>query len=333
MFWIELSLNTTAEAIDWVRTLLAIAHYSGTLQVQPYVATTAADEEGAWAFTVRWYVPNQAGVRSQISRMDEQLAALQRTGMTSALETVLVEQVPASPAPAITRVGRRFLLLPAALAEPTTSDEIALRLAPSLAFGSGFHPATVLMLQLLEQFVQPKMVGLDLGCGSGILSVAMAKLGARVLALDNDPVAVQATQAMVQLNQVEARVTVAAGSLGRGNQLGHWLGGEAGSALPAQSDIEAAGESGADLPVLDLIAANILARVHLTLVQDYAAALQAGRHPAGGLLLTAGFTEDYADQVCQALTGAGFEAIARQQQGEWVALASRLPRSFLPLPL
>ena len=94
---------------------------------------------------------------------------------------------------------------------------------------------------------------LNLGCGSGILSVALAKLGAGVLALDNDPAAVQAAKANVELNAVQQQVTVMQGSLGTGARLGHWMGWMAlGEVQPIQGQA-----------AFDLIVANILARVHI----------------------------------------------------------------------
>ncbi len=126
-------------------------------------------------------------------------------------------------------------------------------------------------------------------------------------------IAVEATRQNVEINDVKHAVTVAQGSLGRGAELGHWMGwATSGDVQPIE---------GAN--TFDLIAANILARIHLTLAGDYRRALRR-RGGRGGVLITAGFTLDYEEEVALALEGAGLEAVVRRQTGEWVALAHRL---------
>ncbi len=108
---------------------------------------------------------------------------------------------------------------------PNILERIIIKLKTSLAFGSGLHPATILAIKLLELHITNNMNVLDLGSGSGILSVAAAKLGANVLALDNDAVAVAATQDAITRNNVTDKVRVIQGSLGRGSEIGNWMGG------------------------------------------------------------------------------------------------------------
>ncbi|NEQ28411.1 MAG: 50S ribosomal protein L11 methyltransferase, partial [Microcoleus sp. SIO2G3] len=139
-------------------------------------------------------------------------------------------------------------------------------------------------------------------------SVAMAKLGARVVAIDNDPIAVAATASAVQLNNVESQVRVCSGSLGQGSELGHWMNHHSNST----DSFEPAAE-------FDLIVTNILARVHIALASDYRQALM-----PQGVVITAGYTIDFADEVDTALVAAGFEQIDREEREEWVAIAHRL---------
>jgi ribosomal protein L11 methyltransferase len=248
-----------------------------------------------------------------VDAIARQLSPLERTGLTTELQVSVVAQPIDSEEFVVHPIGQGFVILEPGTNYQPKNGEILLRIQPSLAFGSGLHPATRLSLQLLEQYVKPGMQTLDLGCGSGILSVAMAKLGAQVLAVDNDVIAVQATHTAIKENGVESQVTVLEGSLGSGSNLGHWMGGEVGEDLTA---IETK-------PQFDLIAANILSRVHVALAQDYRQALkQESNQP--GLLVTAGYTTDHAEDVVVALTEAGFRAIDQVQLDEWAAVVYQL---------
>ncbi|MEP0910680.1 50S ribosomal protein L11 methyltransferase [Leptolyngbya sp. GB1-A1] len=340
MSWIELRIHTTAEAIDWVSTLLASIDYQGEIHTAKYDALQEQNNPQRWVFTVCLYFPEQGGSQAPINRIDDLLFPLYRTGLTTRAEFAHVEEKPASHEAAlnqIQRVGQRFVIVPlqspsfidstepnstepdstepnsieqtAAHYLPQTPNEVILKMGTSLAFGSGLHPTTMLCLQLLERYVQPGMSTLDLGSGSGILSIGLAKLGAQVLAIDNDPVAVQATTAAAQHNQVTAQIQAMAGSLGSGSQLGHWMGGDLPQAVPTlnpQNDF-------------DLIVSNVYARIQTTLADSFAQAL---RHtsPQNGILITSGYTLDYQEQINEAMTAAGLEAIDRLQSEEWIAL-------------
>lgn len=322
MAWMELSLDTTHEAVDWVSTLLAETDYTEDISITQYVQLEpqhpAAQEvdQSNWAFTIRLYLPNDVSVSDRIEKIANLLQPLHRTGLTTALEIAVVEEklAHAGTSPLVHRIGQRFIVLPAeAPYSSKAADEIPLRLGTTLTFGSGFHPATISCLRLLERCIVPSMNVLDLGSGSGILSVAMAKLGAQVLALDNDRIAVQATQEAVSCNQVEQQVTVREGSLGRGSDLGHWMGRNTSDKVPT---INATAS-------FDLIVANILARIHIALADDYRRALRQ-TDAYTGLLITGGFTTDYQDEVTNSLIEAGFETVDCERLGDWVALVHRL---------
>jgi ribosomal protein L11 methyltransferase len=303
MAWLRLGVDTTRDAVDWVCCALAANGYDGDLEI------VEADVASRWDLTLHLYLPPDPERTVNQPKLAEALAPLQRIGLVGdlALDSVPEKAAGAAPYPASRRVGERLVLLGHGDQRRPTGDEVVVRIGPGLAFGSGFHPATLASLGLLERHVAPGMDALDLGSGSGILSVAMARLGARVLALDNDPTAVAATREAVRRNGVEARVAVARGSLGRGGRLGHWLGWAALDEAPA-----------VDEPArFDLIATNILARVHVELADDYRRALR----PAGALI-AAGFTVDLEEEVALALADVGFEPTGREQLGEYVALAA-----------
>jgi len=154
---------------------------------------------------------------------------------------------------------------------------------------------------------------LDLGCGSGILAIAAARLGATVLALDTDPIAVTATRENAAYNDVTQQVSVAEGSLGGGAALGHWLGWE-----PERSNVQTFKRSNVQF---DLIVANIIARVLAALARDMANALA-----FDGTLITSGIIADREQEVVEAFAQAGLTQLERRQEGDWVALVYQKKR-------
>ncbi|MDZ8049951.1 MAG: 50S ribosomal protein L11 methyltransferase [Aulosira sp. ZfuVER01] len=316
MSWMELSLDTTNEAVDWVCTLLAKNNFTNNIHIKKYTVAESDEIKPNWTFTISFYLPYDSHANIRGSEIAKLLSPLQRTGMASDLQMALVGDKPADAELAsslIHRIGQKFVVLSADMPYTAQAEEITLRLKSSLAFGSGLHPATILSLKLLERHITPAMNVLDLGSGSGILSVAIAKLGANVLALDNDTIAVQATQDAVSLNGVEQQVIAKEGSLGCGSDFGHWLGGDSIHNVPT---VEAQNQ-------FDLIVANIPARIHIALAADYQKALcQTNTH--GGLVIAAGFTVDAEEDLAVAFTEEGFEYVDCERQNEWVALAYQL---------
>ncbi|NUN65612.1 50S ribosomal protein L11 methyltransferase [Pseudanabaena biceps] len=311
MSWIEISLNTNHEAVDWVCTLLAKEISQEDFHIVEYADHGDQDSE-FWSFTIFIYLPEDTQIHQRVETIADILKPLHRTGMTTELQTFVVADKPTLqtnsnyPKAVVKHIGDRFVVTDNLDYVPHHDQEIILHLKKSLAFGSGLHPATILSLQLLERHVQPDSQTLDLGSGSGILSVAIAKLGANVLAIDNDPVAVTATEEAIQLNQI-TRAEVMQASLGSASQLGHWMGGDHLKAVPA---IAAAGQ-------FDLIVANIFARVHISLATEFAKALRLN----SGVLITAGYTCDREVDITEAMNLAGLTVCDRIQNNEWLAIA------------
>ena len=316
--FIELSLDTTHEAVDWVYTLLAKAIAIEDIHIHEY-----SDRQAKWTFTIQMYLPEDGQIYQRIDEIAAILKPLHRTGLTTELKTFVVEQKPevfenledsqnnSGDNALVRRIGDRFVIVAAnSTYQSQNPQEIILHLQNSLAFGTGLHPATILSLQLLERHVKPELNTLDLGSGSGILSVAIAKLGAEVLAIDNDPIAVTATEDAVKRNQVADRVTVACGSLGMASQLGHWMGG---NSIGDVSEIKGDQQ-------FDLIVANIFARVHISLADDFYQALR-NTSTHSGILITSGYTSDREEDITKSMIDEGFAVCDRAQIDEWMAIA------------
>ena len=167
---------------------------------------------------------------------------------------------------------------------------IDLLIDPALAFGSGHHESTNMCLALLSELARDGMSALDVGCGSGILSIAMKKLGAKVSACDTDEQAVAATQQNAEKNGVQIDKI--------------WLG--------SVSSLNERGSSAAAQPQFYLVVANIIADVILILSTDLKKALK-----PGGKLVLSGILEKYKDRIEQAFSDLNF--VQMKKQNEWLS--------------
>lgn len=186
------------------------------------------------------------------------------------------------------RAGSRVVVLPAWLARPdwVGVDDVVVELDPGRAFGSGAHATTRLCLAELEARVQPGDSVLDVGCGSGVLSIAAAQLGARrVEAIDIDQEAVRATCANAGRNGVGGVV---------------------------EASLTPLDEVAGGFP---LVVANIAASTLVALGPD----LLAHTTPGGSIVLS-GVLAGQAEGVTEAMTGAGARSAGTAADGDWRAL-------------
>jgi len=198
----------------------------------------------------------------------------------------------------VTRIGPRFVIKPSWRGYAPRGDDIVIELDPGMAFGTGLHPTTQMCLLSLERYLRPGDHVLDLGTGSGILAIAAAKLGAAAcLALDVDPVAVEAARANVSANGVQGTVQVEQGSLAQ---------------IP---NIEYQMPKGG----FDLALVNILAQV---IVELCGQGLGDIVRP-GGLAVFAGLIDTQEAVVREALERVGLYMIQRTLERDWVGLVCR----------
>lgn len=188
-------------------------------------------------------------------------------------------------------VGNRLLVRPMWEDEYEAGDRVVLHLEPGLAFGTGTHETTRLCMELLEKYVKPGDTMLDMGCGSGILSVAAHMLGAEdVTAVDIDPNAVRIAAENAEKNGFALHTGV-------GDVIG---------------DAELSARIGGDY---DIIVANIVADVIMGM-QD----ILKSKLKREGTLIVSGIIAPRADEVQASLLGAGFVLDRRDQSGDWVAM-------------
>jgi ribosomal protein L11 methyltransferase len=184
------------------------------------------------------------------------------------------------------RIGR-FVVVPTWLDEPIGEGELAIRMDPGMAFGTGLHPTTRACLLMLQDSGPMPEAALDVGCGSGILALAALRLGAgRVVGYDTDATAVDATRANAARNGLGDRVEARHGT------------------LPATPDER-----------FGLVLANLVAAILVELAPRLAA------HAAPrATLIASGIVAERAGEVLDALGSAGFDRVARRDDGDWVSL-------------
>jgi ribosomal protein L11 methyltransferase len=191
------------------------------------------------------------------------------------------------------RVGRVVVTPPWRIAEDSGSrsdDDIVITIVPSMGFGTGHHASTRLCLALLQKQRIGDVAGLDVGTGSGVLAVAMSRLGARlVTAIDSDPDAIVSARESVALNGVTESVTVECRDL---------------AAIAPSPD-----------GTFGIVTANLTGAP----LQRFAATLAAAVTP-GGVLIVSGFQEDDEAAVRDAFVRAGLSAADRALEDGWVAL-------------
>jgi len=315
--WLEVRVTVAAEAAE------AVGEELRRLGARGYAWEDLGPDAGALRALVAYFPAGGEAGRSLAARLPADLraflAALPGWGLDPgpaevatrlARETEWQDQWKAFFRP--TRVGRRLVVHPPW--EPpaaTAPDDIPIVIDPGQAFGTGDHATTRGALELLEEVLENRRVAapvgaaptdpgpspvsrvFDLGTGSGLLAIAAAKLGtAKVLAVDNDPVAVEAAGGNVTANGLAGRVEVALGDLGV---------------------VLASGG----------LASLILANLTTDLIVSTLPAVSAALEP-GGVFVAAGIaTGEAAERVAEAARAAGLSEIDRRSAENWTSFAFR----------
>jgi ribosomal protein L11 methyltransferase len=299
--WLELAVEADIEAVEAVSEILSRVASGGT-SVEPGFELL---DEGLSArvdpnrpATIRAYVParDPSDAEAAAATVEQALDHLRAFDLRpiGPLRTRIVDEADWAEAwkrhfP-VTRIGQRIVIRPSWRRHAAEPGDVVLALDPGMAFGTGLHPTTRLCLEALESVSERGAVDsarvLDVGCGSGILSIAAARLGARaVLGLDIDPIAVEATIANARRNRLARRIRARQGSLPSGAR------------------------------AFDLVLANLIASVLIALAAELAAELA-----PGGTLIASGIFRDREPEVGEAFAAAGLQVTNRWAAEDWVAV-------------
>ena len=284
MKWVEVTVTTAPSAVEAVANILLECRTGGVEETHPSTGVVQ----------LRGYLPVGPATEVTLAAIRRRVLALPQFGLdlgAGRIETTVVEDSGWAHAwknhfrPFL--VGSRIWITPTWEDVPPPAGRIAIALDPGMAFGSGLHASTQLCLKVLEDRLRSGSRVFDIGTGSGILSIAAAKMGAAsVLAIDVDPVAVGVASGNVAHNGVAGVVEVREGDLLRG--------------ILADADV---------------ILANLTAEIHMDLlptVLDHLA--------FGGWVVASGIVADRQLEVEAVARASGLVVREVRREAEWRCL-------------
>lgn len=289
--WIKLAITTTNEASEAVINLL-LENGAGGVQIE--------DEQDLDNIVLATYFQADSPLNELTSELEQKIKDLSRFGLEPG--QAKVELATLDDANWIdvwkkyyhpVRLTRYLTIVPSWEGyTPVDQDEKVIVLDPGRAFGTGTHPTTRLALQALETVIRGGETLIDVGTGSGVLSIAARYLGVGpIFAYDVDEVAVSAAKENFELNQMTKDIVLAPNDL----------------------------LSGIDQKV-DLITANILAEIIEPLIPQAVTCLR-----PGGIFITSGIIKDKKDQIVTKLTAHGFVVDQILNMKDWYAVISHVP--------
>lgn len=290
MDWTELVVETTNEAIDAVTNIL-MENEAGGVQI---------DDDDLNDVRIITYFPANVNVAEKVPELEMQIKGLSQFGIDPGKAAVKLSDVNDDSWRDVwkkyyhpVRITRYLTIVPSwEDYQPENADEKVIRLDPGRAFGTGTHPTTRLALLTLEKEIRGSESMIDVGTGSGVLSIAAKYLGAgEIDAYDIDDEAIKATKENVALNPIAKDINIGTNSLLDGIS-----------------------------KKVDLIVANILAEIIVLLIPQAKECLN-----PGGKFITSGIINDKKDLIVNELTGHGFVIDEILNQKDWYSIIAHLP--------
>ena len=305
MQWIEVNVAVTHEAVEAVAYMLTSIGSKGVAIEDPQLINDLRnsgtwelcdipEQENTEVVTVSAYYADDEKLEKRLAEIDEQLALIEerigkyRFGNTRFRK--VSEQDWANEWKQyfhVTHVGKSLVIKPSWEEYAPKEGEHVIEIDPGMAFGTGTHHTTNMMMERLEKVITPDSTVFDVGTGSGILAIAAAMLGAKsVKAVDIDAVAVRVAKENVADNGLSEQIEVREGDLLHGTE------GKA-----------------------DVIIANIIADIVIMLLQDIPQKLN-----DNGVLLASGIIEERMPDVEAAAQVQGLYVDAVDHRGGWVVM-------------
>lgn len=310
MKWSEVSVHTIQEAVEAVSNILHEAGASGVVIEDPEILHREWDVSFGEIYQlspgdyptegviIKAYLPSSNNLGKITEEIQLSIENLVQFGISIGKGKVTLSEVDEEDWETAwkkyykpVQISERMTITPTwEEYTPKRQDELVIELDPGMAFGTGTHPTTVLCIRALEKRLKTGDQVIDVGCGSGILSIAAAKLGAgEVLAMDLDEVAVTSTNMNVKLNQLSDKIKVKQNNLLEGI-----------------------------MGPVDVIVSNILAEIILRFIEEaYQCLVQ------DGIFITSGIISQKEEEVTEALKKAGFTIIETTALEDWVSIVAK----------
>lgn len=305
--WAEVSIHTTQEATEAVAAVFHELGAGGVVIEDPdliqsyrrsgnWTDCVFPDEPQVDYVTVVAYLPSDQELPGKLRILSARIDELGKHSLNKGRGTIHWREVrEAEWADSwkqyfhTSRIGERFVVKPSWEQYSPLPDDIVLDLDPGMAFGTGTHGTTILCLEIIEDLVKPGMTVFDIGTGSGILSIAAAKLGAcLVKAVEYDTMATETARQNVANNGVAGSVQVSRGNLLEG------IDGQA-----------------------DLMVANLIADLIVKLAPSIPEHLE-----PSGCFVGSGIIKERLPDVTSALARQGLTVIRVKEAGEWAAVVA-----------
>lgn len=309
MNWLEVKVTTVQEAIEAIANAFHEIGAGGVVIEDPLLISMYTNS-GTWDahdFTqelldkmdvvVKGYLPVDEFIFQKLEELERELELLKlRIGEVPTIieEQEVKEEDWANSWKAYfkpEKIGEKTVIKPSWESYVGKLNDLVIELDPGVAFGTGSHASTSLCINLLEKYIIPEMNVIDVGCGSGVLSILAAKLGAKqVEALDFDNNAVRVTKENIKINNLDdSTVKVSQ------------------SDLLQEASLEA-----------DLIVANIVADIIIRLVPDLNHHLQ-----EKGIFICSGIIEERKEDVIDVLEKHNYKILEIKEKAGWVAIVAQ----------
>ena len=312
MKWIEVTIKTTTEAVEAITNILDDLRTGGVMIEDPkdfffqkkneldwdYVEEEVFNKRNIEGVLIKTYISEERNVMELVEIIKQKVSALAGFGIDIGEGSVSLGQVNEEDwanewkkyyKP--TKIGEKLVVKPTWEDYEVQSGDLVIELDPGMAFGTGTHETTTMCMRELEKYVTEDSKVFDIGCGSGILAIAAAKLGAKdVIAVDLDEVAVKVAAENVAHNHVQDSVKVLHGNL-----------------IDVVSD------------KADVVVANIIADIIKILAKDVHSCMK-----EDAVFISSGIIHAKVDEVKESLIENGFEIMEVKTLGEWNAIVAKL---------
>lgn len=310
MKWIEVKINTTTEAVEAVSSIMYEAGVGGLVIEDPNDILMKLNNEDDWDFIdpellktnfegiiVKGYFPESESLIDKVELIRQNVEKIPQYDIEQKLGKVTTSEVNDEDWAHTwkkyykpTKIGERIVVRPSWESYIENEQEIIIDLDPGMAFGTGTHETTIMCLEQLEKYVKESDEVIDIGCGTGILAIGAAKLGAKkVIAVDMDEVSVKVSNENVLLNEVDRMVEVRHGNL-----------------------VDVVNEKS------DIVVSNIIAEVIVRLADDLHKVLK-----DEGIFIASGIILNKIQMVKDALIAKKIEVIEVITMGEWACIVSK----------